>query len=141
MRRFLFPLFLVAVLAEAAVSELGSSPVATAETADVTRSDAISGQAAPPRSLTAIAVAAAVAFKSSLDASQQATLQKPFQTQDEVGLPSKASGWSNLPVVAAHPQRRGHGGPHPRSARSPAHAAADDAQRAGLRGRGGDPQG
>ena len=93
MRQSLFPVFLVAVLAAAAVSELGSSPPATAGAADTTKSDPIVGQAAAPSPLSAQAVSAARAFTSSLGPSQRATVQYAF------GDAKKKAGWSNLPVA------------------------------------------
>ena len=91
-RRLLFPLFVAAVVAVAAVAEVGSSPPATAGTADVSQSDAVQAKAAAKNSLTAKAVRAAEAFKASLTDSQRATVQYAFSSA------KKKTGWSNLPT-------------------------------------------
>jgi hypothetical protein len=91
-RRSIFPLFVVAVLAAAGLSEFGSARPAAAGNASTGTSDAVAKPAAAS-SLTAKAVSAAKAFKASLSASQQSSMQFAFSSS------KKESGWSNLPTT------------------------------------------
>jgi uncharacterized protein DUF3500 len=91
-KKLVLPVMLTRVIGAGVVAEVVPTTPASAGNASRGRSTAVA-KAAAPKSLTARAVAAAEAFKSSLSSSQRASVQYAF------GSSAKEAGWSNLPTT------------------------------------------
>jgi hypothetical protein len=83
---------LTGIIGAGVVAEVVPTTPADAGNASTDQSTAVA-RAAAPKSLTARAVSAAKAFKSSLSSSQRASLQYSFSSS------AKRAGWSNLPTT------------------------------------------
>jgi hypothetical protein len=91
LKQLAVPVMLAGIIGTGVVAEV-PTPIAGAGNASTGASDAVAEPAAS-MSLTARAVAAANAFKSSLSATQRAALEFAFSSS------KKQSGWSNLPTT------------------------------------------